>query len=91
MEEKKAEQHAQAEGITGEGNLEQLLDELKNVSGGVSDKINALFAKWGSEGVEPSGMFERVSYIFDCDPRRAAEAFGGDYLDIVDYFTHYWN
>lgn len=69
---------------------EQVLKDLQSVSGGVSDKIRTLFARWSEEGVEPADMFRRITALFDSDPRQAEEAFGGDYLDIVDYFTHYW-
>lgn len=84
MEEKKAERRQEADGAA-------FLDELRSAPGGVGDRMRMVFTRWEAEGLDPAGMFQRVSELFDLDPRKAEEAFGGDYLDIVDYFTHYWN
>ncbi len=56
----------------------------------VSGDAQAVFRKWASEGVAPAEMYRRVSDLFDSDPQRAERFFGVDFMDTVDYFTHYW-
>ena len=86
MEEKKTErQEAQEEEYA-----MQFREALQNAAGGIADKMKTAFTLWRAEGLDAAGMFQRVSDAFERDPRGAEELFGGDYLDIVDYFTHYW-
>lgn len=56
----------------------------------VAGDAQAVFRKWFSEGVDPSEMYQRVSDLFDSDPQGAEKFFGADFMDTVDYFTHYW-
>ncbi len=91
MEEKKTGQVEQPQDKSGnDGEMTRLLDELQSMPGGIGDKMRTVFTRWEAEGLAPADMFRRVSGLFDFDPLGAEKAFGGDYLDIVDYFTHYW-
>lgn len=91
MEEKTTGRLGETEENNGnEGDMRRLLDELQSMPGGIADKMRTVFTRWDAEGLAPADMFRRVSGLFDFDPPGAEKAFGGDYLDIVDYFTHYW-
>ena len=54
------------------------------------DKAKTVFQQWQAEGLAPADMYKRVSDLFDSDPEGAMEMFGFDFMDTVDYFTHYW-
>ncbi len=60
---------------------------MDTISGG---KTEMIFRQWREEGVEPSDMFQRINDLFDSDPKGAEEYFGEEYMDVIDYFTHYW-
>ena len=91
MEEKRTDRLEQpAEQGGNDGGMTRLLGELQSMPGGIADKMKTVFTQWDAEGLAPADMFRRVSELFDFDPAGAEKAFGGDYLDIVDYFTHYW-
>ncbi len=76
MEEKTRELHGQ--------------QEVKPAQGNARDRAGALFRQWESEGLKPADMYKRVSDLYDNDPQGAEEIFGGNFMDAVDYFTHYW-
>ena len=65
-------------------------DELRSVLGDAYGDAKAVFNRWASEGVAPADMYKRVSELFDLDPHGAEEMFGADFMDTIDYFTHYW-
>ncbi len=51
----------------------------------------AVFTYWQEKGLEPSKMLQRVMELYDSDPRSAEALFGEEFMDTIDYFTHYWN
>ena len=87
MEEKMTEQPIRPGEETG---AESLRIDWRSELGDAYGNANAVFRKWLSEGLVPADMYRRVSDLFDLDPAAAEEMFGADFMDTVDYFTHYW-
>lgn len=66
------------------------IDAFQSVPESARGDANAVFRHWLSEGVVPADMYRRVTELFDLDPKAAEQFFGADFMDTVDYFTHYW-
>ena len=76
--------------------MEEKMTELLGASAritegdGIYGAADEIFMKWRSEGMIPADMYKVISELFDCDPQGAEKLFGRDFMDTIDYFTHYW-